>query len=405
MGTKKMGSKKIGTKIHFLGRNAFVLLLTFMFLCFGSVAYAAAPTNISLSTNTVPENEPAATTVGTFTTVDPDSGDTHTYSLVAGDGDTDNASFAIVDDQLQTAAVFDYEDQSIYNIRVCSTDSGDPAELFEKQFTINVTDVNDAPVISGQVSLSTPEETDLTIILTDLTVTDPDNNYPADFTLSVQDGTAYTRIANTITPDVDFSGDLTVPVTVNDGISDSNTYYLTVTITPVNDAPTAVNDLFSVLEDSTNNTLNVLQNDTDPDSGDTLTIMWVGTPNSGGTVEINGNVLTYEPLSDFNGQETFDYTIQDAAGEPSTTTVTVNVFETNETPIARNDYFTMYEDTVSNPSWNVTAANPQDPDELGDEPSIINPVSDPNNGTLVLNADGTFTYTPFADWCGDDTFT
>ncbi|MCK4858030.1 MAG: discoidin domain-containing protein, partial [candidate division Zixibacteria bacterium] len=141
-----------------------------------------APTDISLSNNTVSENEPADTTVGTFTTVDPDSGDTHTYSLVAGIGDTNNDMFTIASGQLQTAMAFNFEDQNSYSIRVRSTDSGTPAEFFEEQFTINITDVNEAPTadddsfavsenanngdIVGQVSASDPDEDMLSYSIT-----------------------------------------------------------------------------------------------------------------------------------------------------------------------------------------------------------------------------------------------
>jgi hypothetical protein len=55
-----------------------------------------APTNIILSNTTIPENEPINTVVGTFTTTDPDIGNTHTYTLVSGVGSTDNTSFNIL---------------------------------------------------------------------------------------------------------------------------------------------------------------------------------------------------------------------------------------------------------------------------------------------------------------------
>ena len=77
--------------------------------------------------------------VGTLSTTDPDIGDTHTYSFVSGDGDTDNASFEIDGSTLKANVVFDYETQASYSIRVRSTDAG---SLFtEKTFTITVTDV------------------------------------------------------------------------------------------------------------------------------------------------------------------------------------------------------------------------------------------------------------------------
>jgi len=99
----------------------------------------SAPTDISLSSSSVPENRPADTTVGTLSTVDPDAGDTHTLSLVAGAGSTDNGLFSIVGTSLRTAASFNFEAASSYSIRVRSTDGGGLS--FESTFTIQVSDV------------------------------------------------------------------------------------------------------------------------------------------------------------------------------------------------------------------------------------------------------------------------
>ena len=104
------------------------------------------PTDISLSNSTVAENAPVGTLVGSFSTIDEDADDTHAYELV--DGAADNALFAIVGNELQTAAVFDHEIQESYTIRVRTTDLGGAPEglSIEEVFTITVTDENDAPV-------------------------------------------------------------------------------------------------------------------------------------------------------------------------------------------------------------------------------------------------------------------
>jgi hypothetical protein len=97
------------------------------------------PTDISLSALSINENMPCGSVVGTLTTTDPDSGDSHTYSLVAGTGDTDNSRFSIVNNRLLTGAIFNFEANSSYSIRVRSTDgSGNP---FEKQFSIEINDI------------------------------------------------------------------------------------------------------------------------------------------------------------------------------------------------------------------------------------------------------------------------
>jgi len=98
-----------------------------------------APTGISLSPSTIPENRPAGTTVGTFLAADPDAGGTFTYALVAGAGATDNASFAILGAVLRTTTSFNYEVKNSYSIRVQAIDQG--GLVTEKVFTVGVSDV------------------------------------------------------------------------------------------------------------------------------------------------------------------------------------------------------------------------------------------------------------------------
>jgi VCBS repeat-containing protein len=101
------------------------------------------PTDLSLSSSSLKENEPSGTELGAFSTTDPDPGDTFTYTLVAGEGSADNGSFEISGNKLKSKASFNFEADSSYSIRVRTTDSGGKA--FEKQLTITIIDVNDPP--------------------------------------------------------------------------------------------------------------------------------------------------------------------------------------------------------------------------------------------------------------------
>ena len=118
----------------------------------------AAPTNILLSAASVAENSAVGSAVGTLSTVDPDAGDTFTYALVAGAGDTDKASFEIVGAKLTAKANFDYETKSSYTIRVRSTDAS--SLTTDKSFTINVTNVNEATVPSIALAHDTGSRND-----------------------------------------------------------------------------------------------------------------------------------------------------------------------------------------------------------------------------------------------------
>ncbi|WP_266203368.1 Ig-like domain-containing protein [Pontibacter kalidii] len=104
----------------------------------------ARPSNIDLSNSSVEENMPANTLVGTFITTDADAGDTHTYTLVAGEGSSGNAAFTIDGDKLKILQSPDYEIKNSYSIRV-RTDDGKPGGTFEKVFVIQVTDVEEVP--------------------------------------------------------------------------------------------------------------------------------------------------------------------------------------------------------------------------------------------------------------------
>jgi hypothetical protein len=112
-----------------------------------------APSNISLSNNTIPENSPVGTTIGTLSTTDT-NGDTHTYSLVGGD----ISAFNIDGNLLRSSVLFDFETKSEYSIQIRSTDQGG---LFKDvNFTIYISNVNDGPgtiynpytITSGKVS-------------------------------------------------------------------------------------------------------------------------------------------------------------------------------------------------------------------------------------------------------------
>lgn len=105
------------------------------------------PTDLILDNNTVGENSPTNTEVGTFTTTDPDTGNTFTYKLVNGQGDTDNSAFTIAGNKLLTNASFDYETKSNYSIRVRTTDSANAS--IEKTLAIAVSDVSEFNIISG----------------------------------------------------------------------------------------------------------------------------------------------------------------------------------------------------------------------------------------------------------------
>ncbi|TQV85539.1 Ig-like domain-containing protein [Aliikangiella coralliicola] len=125
------------------------------------------------------------------------------------------------------------------------------------------------------------------------------------------------------TPASDFSGTETFTYVVKDNKGGTGQGTVTVVVTP-NVAPQAVNDSVTVKQDSTNNQIDVLANDTDADQGDTLTLDSINYSGSG-TATISGGKVSYTPAKDFHGTETFTYTVKDAAGASAQGTVTITV--------------------------------------------------------------------------------
>jgi len=127
------------------------------------------PTDIDLDSNAVDENQPAESLVGNFSTTDPDVGDTHTYSLVSGEGDGDNDKFAIVENQLQTKQEFNFETDASYSIRV-KTDDGNGG-TFEKPFIISINNLNESPSFA---SIPETEAIEGETYIYNISVSDPD---------------------------------------------------------------------------------------------------------------------------------------------------------------------------------------------------------------------------------------
>ena len=108
------------------------------------------PSALSLDHDTIMENQPTGSFVSTFVTVDADTNDTHSYSLVTGAGDADNSDFTISGDSLFTAAVFDYETQDVYNIRVKVEDQAGGSK--EEALVIYIGDENEIGISENHSS-------------------------------------------------------------------------------------------------------------------------------------------------------------------------------------------------------------------------------------------------------------
>jgi uncharacterized protein (TIGR03382 family) len=261
---------------------------------------------------------------------------------------------------------------------------------------ITVTSVDDVPLALPDAP-SVVEDTP-----TPIAVLDNDTGLgdgPITVTIAI-DPTHGTVVVNpdgtvTYTPDPDYSGPDTFSYTVTDGNGQTSTAAVVVTVTPIDDVPTAAADTATIVED-TPTAIDLLGNDTG--LGDGPITVTITTPPEHGEVVVNGDgTVTYTPDPDYHGPDTFAYTVTDADGQTSTATVTLDVTSVSDTPAAVADDVAATEDAAS------TIPVLENDSGLGDG-SITVTTTAPAHGTVVVNPDGTVTYTPAPDYHGPDSF-
>ncbi|MBT8144509.1 MAG: tandem-95 repeat protein, partial [Gammaproteobacteria bacterium] len=233
---------------------------------------------------------------------------------------------------------------------------------------------------------------------------DPDGDtisiVPDSIGSSPQHGTATINPDGTITYDHDGTdtGCDRFSYYITDGKGQQDWAYVDICLPP-NRAPVAGDDN-AVTDENNAVVIDVLANDSDPD-GDSLSVASVSAA-ANGSVANNGGTVTYTPDPDFFGTDTFTYTITDGELLSNTATVTVTVNEEvtdNTAPTAVDDAATTDQDVAVNID---VLANDSDVD--GD-PLTVASVTQPANGSVVHNGDGTVTYTPNTGFNGEDSFT
>uniref|UniRef100_UPI0026388995 Ig-like domain-containing protein n=1 Tax=uncultured Pelagimonas sp. TaxID=1618102 RepID=UPI0026388995 len=204
----------------------------------------------------------------------------------------------------------------------------------------------------------------------------------------------------TYTPADDFTGEDTIPYTVDDGNGGTDTGEIVVTVTPEgeNTPPTAVDDEATTPEGTPVVIEDPAGNDSDPD-GNPLTVTEIGDPTNGTATLNPDGTVTYTPADDFTGEDTIPYTVDDGNGGTDTGEIVVTVTpEGNTDPDADDDAETTAVDT---PVVISVLTNDDDPE---DDPLTVTGTTEPANGEVVVNADGTVTYTPDDGFTGTDTF-
>lgn len=213
-------------------------------------------------------------------------------------------------------------------------------------------------------------------------------------------------------PNADFFGTDTFTYTAVDGLGNSDTATVTVTVSSVNDPPVAVNDAFTVLEDSGANVLDVLANDNGgpPNEDQALTIdpATLTQPAHGTVALVASNTrIEYTPAANFFGTDTFQYSVIDSDGLGSNrATVTITVENVNDPPTAVDDVVTgILEDSTANPIDVLANDSPGPGEGTVDTLTIVSTQSFSAGGSATIRADGRLLfYTPAADFFGTETF-
>jgi VCBS repeat-containing protein len=327
-----------------------------------------------------------------------------TIVLSASDIDSSALTFTSVDDPSHGSVSFagntatytpapNYYGADSFRYRVADGDGGFDTAIVE----IVVRPVNDAPVAENDAA-STPEDTPIAI---DARANDSDLEGDALNVVSVTapaHGTASIAADGTVlyTPGANFHGTDFVDYVVADtgGLTDGAT--ITVTVTPVNDAPVAEDGSATTDEDIAVD-IPLVASDVD---GDVLGFSSVDGPDHG-TLTIASNVAKYTPAPNYSGTDSFTFRASDGSLS-DTGHITITVRPVNDPPTAQADGYSLDEDTT------LTVVAPgvlgNDADDDSDALTAVL-ARGPAHGTLVLNADGSLAYTPNANYNGPDSFT
>ncbi|UXI03214.1 Ig-like domain-containing protein [Photobacterium sp. TY1-4] len=278
--------------------------------------------------------------------------------------------------------------------------------------TVNIGAVNDRPIV-GNDSVTTDEDvaTTLTILANDSDIEDQSFT-PESITLEDQGNGAgnYAKAevsvrddgSLAITPRLNKNGTFSFTYTLTDSEGlQSEPATVTVTLAPVNDAPVAVDNTAQLLEEGSFE-VNVLGNDTDVDldDGDSLnpaSVTVVRAPVNGQVQVTSAGAIVYTANENYFGEDTFTYTVKDAAGAVSNeATVTMTVTPVNDAPVAIAQAQMLDEDTTLTLTLGGT--------DIEDDALVYSITESTSNGELEQLGDNSWRYTPNANFYGADSF-
>ncbi|QHW31382.1 tandem-95 repeat protein [Paenibacillus rhizovicinus] len=367
-------------------------------------AYASAPATVSITVNAVNDAPTAAgateTTaedtplVGTLIGADVDTGSTLTFAKA-----TDPVHGTLIVNSATGA--YTYTPASDYNGSDSFTFTVSDGVLTTAPATVNitVTAVNDAPTGISATDV-TDEDTVLTGTLhgSDIDTAGSALTFvlaaaPVHGEVSIDEATG----DFTYTPASNYNGNDSFTFRVNDGVLTSAPATFTIGVNAVNDAPTAEGATETTAEGTP---LTGMLVGADVDTGSTLTFANAADP-AHGTLIVNSatGAYTYTPASDYNGSDSFTFTVSDGTLTSAPATIDITVIAVNNAPTGTPAAATTDEDTALTGTLTGT-----DVDTAAASLTFAK-AADPAHGTLTVEANGAYTYTPASNYNGSDSFT
>ena len=262
------------------------------------------------------------------------------------------------------------------------------------------------PPVAANDSYATNQETPLLVAAPGVLANDTDADGDALTAVLLAGAGHGTVTLNTdgsfsYTPQTGFNGTDSFTYSANDGIANSAPATVTITVRAV--IPVAAPDSYSVNENQTLNVSapGVLANDTDP-LGRTLQAVLVQSPAHGTlTLQSNGSFV-YVSATNYSGPDSFTYVAKAGSNQSATALVSITVNHVNQPPTAAPDSYATNQESTLNVAAPGVLANDTDPEG---SPLTAVLVAGPPHGTLALNSNGGFTYTPAPGFAGTDSFT
>jgi Ca2+-binding RTX toxin-like protein len=375
----------------------------------------AALTEQTLSFNVLAINDAPT---GSPTAVLPDATEDEAFvinvsDLLTGFSDVDEDNLSVVNlvannGTLENAGndVFIFTPDANFNGTVTLTyDVSDGVTSVTNQTrSLNIVAVNDAPTGSPTAVLSTNEDTPFTINASELLAgfSDVDADTLSIVNLVASNGTLIENEDGSygFTPDADFNGEVVLTYEVSDGTETLTEQTLSFNVTAVNDIPTG--SPTGILADGTKdnaytiNASDLLAGFSDID-GNTLAVANL-TASNGTVIDNSDGTYTFTPSANFNGLVNLNYDVSDGTEAITGQTISFNLLAVNDAPTGSPTG--ILADGTEDNAYTISANNLLTgfSDIDGDTLTVVNLTA--NNGTVVDNNDGTYTFTPNANFNG-----